>query len=162
MGFLDAPPISRNSVVRTRDNDIQMTAPLVDTLGQVVLVDDGSDDATWPNRLMFRFKRQGANYLETLTSFFNEYGEFRCVPAKGSTVPFRIFSRETDAHTAHNAGVPLFEVMDSRSGRNRMMAIHNDGSIESPSLGEKVVTVAAGATGWATQPDGTLWVEYTP
>lgn len=28
--------------------------------------------------------------------------------------------------------------------------------------GAKVVTVPEGTTGWDTQPDGTLWVEYTP
>jgi hypothetical protein len=27
---------------------------------------------------------------------------------------------------------------------------------------DKVVTVPTGTTGWETQPDGTLWVEYTP
>lgn len=29
-------------------------------------------------------------------------------------------------------------------------------------LSSRVVAVPTGTTGWATQPDGTLWVEYTP
>lgn len=29
-------------------------------------------------------------------------------------------------------------------------------------VSERVVTVPTGTTGWASQPDGTLWVEYTP
>jgi hypothetical protein len=146
--------------VKQRDNQINLGVN--ETMGNILVTDDGSADTAWPNRLMFRFKRLGAQYPETLTAFFNEYGELRCIPAQGSTVPFRIFTRETSAHTAHNAGVPVLEVMDDRSSRTRKLAIHNDGTIESPSIGAKVVTVPAGTTGFASQPDGTLWIEYTP
>lgn len=154
-----------------RNNAVVFTP--TETMGSVTINDDGSDSALWPNRLMFRYKRLGANYLETLTSFFNEYGEFRAAPAQGSTVPFRVFTRETDQHTAHNAGVPLIEAMTDRTTRTRLFAVHNDGSTESigsatyagtirrvvpngPTLETGYLVLATGAAVPANTPAGTL------
>ena len=133
-------------------------------LAVIRIENDGTDTAVWPNRVEFHYVHNPIDFpaVTRLTSFFNEYGEFRTIPAKGATVPFRLFLKAQPADDDHNAGVPMFEIMDNRGDRNRLFAIHNDGSIESQFVGQKVRTVPTGTSGWASEPDGTLWIEYTP
>jgi hypothetical protein len=121
---------------------------------------DNTSTDGWPNRWTFWFKVFGG--VARRVFYLNEYFEPRVVPARTTTVPFRVFSKEFNADPSHGAGVPLIEVQSDRDNRTRLFAVHNDGSIESPSIAEKVVTVPEGTTGWAGQPDGTLWVEYDP
>lgn len=131
-------------------------------VGSWTVVDDGSDSATWMNRWEFWYDPPGAEVARR-TSFFNEYGELRIAPAKGSTVALRLFQREVSTGPAHNAGVNIFEIMDNRTDRNIMMGIANDGTITAPNVKNKVVTWATGSEpSLAGVPDGTLWIEYTP
>lgn len=140
---------------------VDLSVPLTDTVGTFQITGDGSATTNWVNRLVFQFQGTGGAVL-TKTSYFNEYGELRIAPAKNNTVPLRVFSRETTSNPAHDAATPLIEVMDDRFTRTQKFAVWNDGSITSPSIEEKVVCVPSGSTGFDTQPDGTLWVEYTP
>ena len=153
---------------------VSLTDPTSDQLGRVTVVDDGSSTASWPDRFEFFFDPAGAASARR-TSYFNEYGELRISPAKGSTVPMRLFQRETTSDPVHNPGVALFEIMDNRSTRNIIYQIHNDGSVNTTGGGtfngsvtaaniqNKVVSWPTGSEpSFASQPDGTLWIEYTP
>ena len=134
----------------------------------ITTVDDGTLTDNWPNRMEFWW--DPADSVPRLTSFFNEYGELRIIPAKGSTVPLRLFQRENNTSApTHNAGVALFEIMDNRTDRNVLFQIHNDGSIDTDgvvtagNVEDKVVCWPTGSEpSFASQPDGTLWIEYTP
>ncbi len=151
-----------------------LSDPTNDKLARIEIMDDGSNTANWPDRMEFFFDPAGVTPARR-TSYFNEYGELRISPAKGSTVPLRLFQRETISDPAHNAGVALFEIMDNRSDRNIIYQIHNDGSINTTGGGtfaggvtatnikNKVVCWPTGSEpNFASQPDGTLWIEYTP
>lgn len=141
---------------RIKDNALEI--PSDESMGEIGIVEDATDTALWPNRLMFRFLRT-VSHVDTLTSFFNEYGEFRVIPAKSSTVPFRLYQRETTSHPDHDSGVPLFEIMNNRTNRVRQMAIHNDGTIESPTITTINAAIAALQAGDA---DLTALANLTP
>jgi hypothetical protein len=158
--------IAAKLFVSKKNNETHLSAP-TEKWGYVQINDDGSNTDLWPNRFEFRFQRyppgpgEGTFPLQT-TTFFNEYGEIRIAPAKPSTVPLRLFQKEFQFNSDHNEGVHLFEIMDNRSDRNILMGINNDGTIDAPNVQDKVVCVPSGTSGFASQPDGTLWVEYTP
>ncbi len=129
--------------------------------------DDGSSTADWLNRFEVRFQRfppgPGANtFPSVLTFFLNEYGEVRALPAKPSTVALRVFTKEQAGSVDHDPSVNVFEVMSDRDTRVILAGIKPDGTFNAKNVEDKVVTVPTGTIGFASQPDGTLWVEYTP
>lgn len=95
------------------------------TLLSADLLDDGSDTSTWPDRVSFKFGSK-------LVAWLNEYFELRLRPAKANTVALRIFRKDVPADPARDMSVPLFEVLDDRTNRNRLMAVHSDGHVEAP------------------------------
>ena len=148
---------ARRLLVWQRNNEVNLASD--ETIGEVHIIEDNTDTEDWPNRLMFRFIRDGGA-LDGLTSFFNEYGEFRVAPAKQSTVPFRIFTRETDDHTVHMADVPVFEIMSDRTTRVRLAAIYPDGTMEALNIGAKTVVLEVGDPVPVGTPEGSLIVRY--
>lgn len=134
-----------------------------DFFAKYYITDEGAS-ADWPNRLEFWFTPANPTTGGPAhrTAFFNEYGEIRCTPGRPNTVPFRIFTKEYSSFPARNMTVPIIEVTDDRNNRNTLFAVYGDGKVEAPNIGNKIVTVPTGTSGWSSQPDGTLWVEYTP
>lgn len=157
--------------------DVALTA-LTDTAGYYTINDDGTPSGSWPNRMQFSYKAAGG--VTHLTGYHNEYGEVRCVPAKGATVPFRIFGGTTAAdYTARDMTVPVLHVASDRANVTDKFCVYADGhamfagAVTMPSLtttgnvtannvAQKVRCVPTGTTGFASEPDGTLWIEYTP
>ena len=131
-----------------------------EVMGQWHIIDDGTDSTTWPERLTFWYDPAGSA-AEHRTFYLNEYGEVRVASGKPSTVPFRVLVKEGATDPAHNTGVPVMQVMDNRDDRNEMFAVHNNGKVVAPNIGSKVIAVVEGtASGWETQEDGTVWLEY--
>lgn len=64
---------------------------------------------------------------------------------------------ESDGSTTTLAGTPV-EVVEVQTGSAEIVEV----VVEGPQGPGNVVVVPTGTTGWDTQPDGTLWVEYTP
>lgn len=151
-----------NLFLKKGNGNISLSAPTTDKIGSYTVVDDGSATSGWLDRLEFFYDHAGAE-TPRRTTYLNEYCELRISPAKGSTVPLRIFQRETTSDPTHNAGVNLFEIMDNRTDRNIQMGIANDGTITAPNVKNKVVTWPTGSEpSLSGVPDGTLWIEYTP
>lgn len=95
-----------------------------------VVVDDGTPSADWPNRFSFEFKPNAGNTIgQHLTAWFNEYGEFRCTPAKASTVPFRAFTKELDTDADHDPAVPVIEMVYSRNVRTAIFGVMANGTL---------------------------------
>lgn len=127
--------------------------------GRYTIPDEG-DSADWPNRWEFLFG-PGTWPLHR-TFFLNEYGEFRLTPARPNTIPFRIFTKEYAAFSARSLTVPIIEIADNRDDRNTLFSVDGTGKVTAPNVQNKVVCVPVGSSGYSSQPDGTLWIEYTP
>lgn len=105
------------------------TVPLTslnETFGAFEIQDDNTSTSSWPNRLAFFFKPFGGS--SNLVSWFNEYGEFRVVPAKVNTVALRIFGQTTTAPNIHSGA--LFEIQDNRVDRNNVFAVDQVGNVD--------------------------------
>lgn len=96
-------------------------------LETIIIVDDSSDTATWPDRFVFKYDPTDDTPRNTF--YLNEYGEMRCSPAKYNTTAVRVFTKETptDPTTARDVDAPVIELMDNRTDRNSLWAIHGDG-----------------------------------
>lgn len=96
-------------------------------LETIIIVDDSSDTTTWPDRLVFKFDPTDDTPRNTF--YLNEYGEMRCSPAKHNTTAVRVFTKETptDPTTARDLEAPVIELMDNRTDRNSLWAIHSNG-----------------------------------
>lgn len=80
---------------------------------------DGTPSAGWPNRWEF-------TYEENLVQWFNEYQEWRGIPAKGSTVGWRLHASATAADP-HNTDSPVAEIVDNRSDKNPLWQVYSTG-----------------------------------
>lgn len=115
--YLDPDVTPWSTIPRT----LGLSDPTNDSFLTVDIADDGSDTSNWIDRLRFRF-------VGKLTSWFNEYGEFRAVSAKVNTVAMRLFTRYNDADAAHDPATPVFEVVATRQTRTNRFSIMADGS----------------------------------
>src|SRR5690606_6915587 len=144
--------------VALRDNSDVMVAS-TDTLGTFTVESDGSSTSGWPNRLGWLYKPLGG--VAKLVQWVNEYGELRITPARNNTVGFRVFVGDNPTDYANrNPEAAVVEVASDRTNRTRKFAIFGDGTVTAKNIDAKVVTVPEGTSGWSSQPDGTLWVEY--
>lgn len=109
---------------------VSITDPTNETVLEVNIYDDSSSTAGWLDRLVFQFKAVADAALHP-TSWFNEYGEFRGMPAKSNTVAGRFFAAvDATALAARSATTPVFEVTDQRDGtRTTIFAVYHDGSM---------------------------------
>lgn len=116
-----------------------LSDPANDYWADVVIEDDGSSTATWPDRLVFNWVPLSGDPRPT--SWFNEYGEFRGMPAKDNTVGFRIFAgTNATMYTARDADAEIFEVVNQRDGtRTTMFGVRKGGRLRA--MGSNVGTV---------------------
>lgn len=145
--------ISRNTVIELTD--------MQDFIASIYLAHDGTPTTNWPNRWEYWFKDVGGEYRRT--SFINEYGEIRAIPARHNTVALRLFTKERSTDPVRDAEDDVFQLMDDRDNRNILAAIDGAGRFRAANISKNasgVVTVPEGTTGWENEPDGTLWVEY--
>lgn len=169
-----------------RGNDIVLDAA-DETFADFRIRDDGSTNSNdWPDRFTFRFRAPGGTE-DRLTTWFNEYGEYRAAPAKHNTTALRVFLKERQSDPDHSPNSLVFEVTDDRGSRNSQMGVtgdgvthilnslelkgdikHGTGRTDFDGSGTNVtmnlvVTYPTGSEpSTAGVPDGTLWVEYTP
>ncbi len=98
-------------------------------IGPWYVDNDGTSSSAWPNRLSVRYRTNPAvptSFVEVFA--LNEYGEPRIIPAMSNSVASRWFSGiAASNYTARNKEVPLIEVMDDRTSRNRKFAVMPDG-----------------------------------
>jgi hypothetical protein len=106
--------------------DTQISDPTTEVLYEATVNDDGSASGSWPNRISHFFKPFAG--VAALVTWFNEYFEFRAMPAKFNTVAMRIFSRDKVADTAHVGNV--FEIHRSREARDLVFGVDGDGNAE--------------------------------
>jgi hypothetical protein len=67
-----------------------------------------------------------------LVQFWNEYGEFRGVPAKTSTVGWRVFAGNAASDVSpRSASVNVAEIQDDRSSRNILWGVNHLGDVYS-------------------------------
>lgn len=118
--FTSAPITGTGTTTR------QLTAPVTDIFANITVVDDSSDPNTWIERQTFWFDSGGFRHR---TGYFNEYGEIRSVAGRGNTVAARFFAKEnlSDPIT-RSTTVPIFEVCDDRTNRNRLFSVTSTGS----------------------------------
>jgi len=116
-----------------------VSIPTTDLIALFQRQGDTSDQGTWSDMLRFGWITSGG--VAKVTSYFNEFGEFRVAPAQDASVPFRIFSKVAPGGAAHTGF--LFEIQDNRTDRNTLMGINSDGSITAPNIGAKVITLNA-------------------
>lgn len=129
-----------------------------DSVTDITIIDDGSSTTNWPNRWTWSFGTTVA--LAKLVQWVNEYGELRLTPAKVNTVALRIFAKTTPTEPNHSG--PVFEIQDNRNDRNSVFAVDGLGNTVARNIAQKVRTVPTGTSGFENEPDGTLWIEYTP
>ncbi len=113
--------------------------------------DDGSASSGWPNRLEFSYKPSGGS--AKLTSYFNEFGEFRGMSGQSSSVPWRLFTKNGPGDTAHS--VNMMEVMDDRTTRTLLWGVDSTGKMLAPNIEQTVtfgtldaLTTRTGAWRW--------------
>lgn len=152
---------------------IDLTVPTTDSVATWRIVDDGTSTAGWIDRLVFRYQRTsgGASGWNTdhPTAWFNEYGELRVAPGRENTIPFRAFGADSPtAWTSRDKSVSLIEAVSDRTDRVNVWKVDGNGNssqagaVAATNVADRVETVPTGTTGFASMPDGTLWVEYTP
>ena len=114
-------------------------------------VADGTSSGVWINMIDFSWKN--TNGVVKYTSFFNEFGEFRCAPALTNSVALRIFGKVAPSDPAHVGDV--MQLMDDRETRTVLMSIDTDGTIFAPNIGVKVTT---GASAPSNPRVGDVWI----
>lgn len=97
------------------------------TVETVTVADDGTDSTTWVNRLMYRFIPVGGTAHNT--TYLNEYGELRVIPAKGTTVGARFFAKSAPTDPARTATTPIVEWMDDPTTRTSLRGVLGDGTM---------------------------------
>lgn len=153
-GTADAPTVPGLATkLDTKNNTVALVNLLVDLLASVTINDDGTDSGSWPNRLEFLFHSGTDTHR---TGYFNEYGELRVAPAKTTTVPLRVFTRETTAQPAHSAN--CFELMDDRGTRTVLMSIDSVGNVRAPNLPGRVTTASVAPSSPAV---GDVWIDMS-
>lgn len=95
---------------------------------RTTVVNDGTSSSGWLNREEFYYDATVGGGAPKLTSFKNEYGEYRGVPGKHNTVPFRLFERNANTDTAHDSNVPMLEIMDDRGTRTSLWSLVDAGN----------------------------------
>lgn len=129
----------------------------------VIIQDDGTDTATWLERLAYKFREVGGALIRN-TFYLNEYGEARFAPARHNTVALRVFAKEfpNNPTTARSTTVPVMELMDNRTNRNTLWGLLGDGAIVvgSNKMAHTIVLSAAAAVP-AGLPAGTVIVRTT-
>ena len=120
--------------------------------GTVNIVDDGSTTGTWPDRFSFVFSPQGGG--AHMTTWFNEYGEFRGQSGKNNTIPWRLFTKSAQVDSEHT--VDMMQICDDRDRRNVLFAVDSKGKITAPNIGAKVT---AGPTPPANPSEGDVWID---
>lgn len=110
-------------------------APQTDKITTFTIVDDGSSTSSWPNRLEYQYQPVAGS--PHLTFFLNEYQEARVVPAKTTTVPFRLFTKTAAADATHTAA--MLQLMDDRTTRTPIYGLDSNGR---PLLGSTEVVGA--------------------
>jgi hypothetical protein len=111
-----------NSRLEHKNNAQIDLAGSTDIVGFYNIEDDETDTDTWPNRLWFQFANK-------LTSWWNEYGEFRGMPAKSATVAMRLFTKDQDEDNDHVAGGSILEVVLSRQTRTNRFKVTTEGNV---------------------------------
>ena len=100
---------------------IGTTAPLAASNGTFGVIDIDGEDAEGPDRLQFRVFAGGS---WRLTSWFNEYGEFRVLPSSSNRVANRAFVADTSSgFTARSSSVPVWEVLNYRNGEGSRQTV---------------------------------------
>lgn len=96
------------------------------TVETVNINDDGSDSSTWANRLVYMWVPVAGTAHKT--TYLNEYGEFRAIPAKTTTVAARWFTKASNADPAHDANTPIMELQDDPVTRTSLRGWLPDGT----------------------------------
>lgn len=93
---------------------------------KIVRVGDATDDSTWKNLFELWWTPNGG--ASKLVGWYNEFGEWRGLPGKTNTVPWRLFVKDLVADAAHTGN--MMEVTDHREGtRTALFSVGSDGSI---------------------------------
>jgi len=116
---------------------------------------DGSDQGTWLNQLEFAWRTAGG--VEKMTSYFNEFGELRVLPAQNTSVAFRVFTKAGANDTDHTGN--LIELQDDRETRTVLFSVDPTGKVTAPNIGAKVITLEATDSVPAGTPAGTVVVK---
>jgi hypothetical protein len=130
---------------------------------RTTIVNDGTDSSAWVNREEFYYDNTVGGGAPKLTSFKNEYGEYRGVPAKHTTVPWRLFEKNASGDTSHDNDVPMIEIMDDRGTRTSLFSIvkHSAGYYQNQVKDvpfNYVLVLAAAASVPTNTPNDTLIV----
>lgn len=93
---------------------------------KIVRVGDATDDSTWANMFELWWTPNGG--ASKLVGWYNEFGEWRGLPGKTNTVPWRLFVKDLIADTNHTGN--MMEVVDHREGtRTALFAVDSAGAI---------------------------------
>ena len=133
---------------------VQLAGSNVSTLGssalqylRINIPNDGSDTATWPDRMAFY-------YTNVRTGYHNEYGELRARPAKSSTVALRAMGFSSGSSgdifqvSAADASTTYLGVSQTQITANV--------PVITPNLPRKITT---SATPPANPQDGDIWFD---
>ena len=133
---------------------VQLAGSNIATLGssavqflRVNIPNDGSDTATWPDRMAFY-------YTNVRTGYHNEYGELRARPAKSSTVALRAMGFSSGSNgdifqvAASDAATVYLGVSETQITANL--------PIVTPNLPRKITT---GDTPPVSPQDGDIWFD---
>jgi hypothetical protein len=103
---------------------------------EFTVTDDGTATGNWVNRIRGYFRQRVSGSpvtdgLRRLVFWFNEYLELRLAPAKHNTVALRIFIRDNPSTqtNARDPDVPLLELMDDRTNRNKVWGLYPNGNL---------------------------------
>ena len=106
-------------VLSVKGNPNVDLASATEVVGSYTVVNDSSPTDPWPNRLDLTYRHGGAT-ADRLVQWWNEYLEWRGMPAKNSTVGWRIFAAPDSAeYAARNDTTMVAEVANWRNGAGR-------------------------------------------
>ena len=137
--------------------------------GTAVSFDIDGEDASGPDRMLFRVWKDGS---WRPVSWFNEYGEVRVIPSANSRVGFRVFGANTQTEwNARNPNTPIMNIENYRTGtgsRTTVWKINHrgdteiggelavGGTVSAPNIGNKVTT---SDTAPSSPAIGDVWID---
>lgn len=119
------PPVAGPPGV-TKDVVVGLDAQ-TEFIGVWSIQESGSDETTWPGRLMVLFNKMTDEPVATFV--LDEFGQPRATSAKENTVALKLYGKQYTDSDEHEAAIPVFAIYDNQEDENIVFAVYPDGTV---------------------------------